>query len=381
MSAITTKFVIDHKLTNEMSLKELSQYVPEILELLTDDKEKRRQARNHLLNGYRFSKEQVFALIPLQRVVQYKRQAPVPERSGLDAEEVNICQVSDSTCSEETIKEIAHERDIKAISRALVKTAPNPVVALSCLSRLRRELRTLNVQETIISAILNSEITRSSNQIQKEHSEKRKNEGIDFPDHFLLESVKERLDLYDVSNTPDKQALADVMIMLCICPAEIKNLCITNRGVTEYAKNWSQQDIPRVFRLLEKNEEQAKKLLTWIQEAIVSGQLRDPGKLGSTYLSTFLKKDEFIPKPYKLLLPSSLHKLGSVFASVVHRAVFASIAHGPKNALKANTYASEALRYSPDNHASPSKRYTIVNMRKREELYNQARPFFIEDES
>ena len=45
MSAITTKFVTDHKLTNEMGLEELSQYAPEILELLTTgvpkvDKEK-----------------------------------------------------------------------------------------------------------------------------------------------------------------------------------------------------------------------------------------------------------------------------------------------------------------------------------------------------
>ncbi|CAG8831203.1 19370_t:CDS:2, partial [Gigaspora rosea] len=98
-------------------------------------------------------------------------------------------------------------------------------------------------------------------------------------------SVTERLNLYDVSNIPDKQALADVMIMLCIRPAEIKNLRISNGGVTGYAKNRGQQDIPR--------------------EAIFSGQLRDPGKLESTYL----------------------------------RAVFASVAHGPKNASKANTYA------------------------------------------
>ncbi|CAG8818029.1 9690_t:CDS:2, partial [Racocetra persica] len=35
MSAIATKFVTDHKLTNEMSLEELSRYAPEILELLT----------------------------------------------------------------------------------------------------------------------------------------------------------------------------------------------------------------------------------------------------------------------------------------------------------------------------------------------------------
>ncbi|CAG8595405.1 16904_t:CDS:2, partial [Gigaspora rosea] len=49
-------------------------------------------------------------------------------------------------------------------------------------------------------------------------------------------------------------------------------------------------------------------------------QLRDPGKPGSTYFSTFLKKVEFIPEPYKPLLPSSLCKLGSVFASIVHNA-------------------------------------------------------------
>ena len=65
----------------------------------------------------------------------------------------------------------------------------------------------------------------------------RENEGIDYPDHFVLESVKKRLDEYDISNVPDLQTLADVMIMLCIHPAEIKNLRISNGGVTGYAKN------------------------------------------------------------------------------------------------------------------------------------------------
>ncbi|RIA93704.1 hypothetical protein C1645_818994 [Glomus cerebriforme] len=317
MSAITTKFVTDHQLTNEVSLEELSQYAPEILELLTTgvpkvDKEKRRQARDHLQKGYKFSKEQAYALIPHERIGRSKSQ---------------------------TIKEMAQrivwdnlsERDVKAISRTLVETAPDPVIDLSRLSRLRRELRTLNAPEKIISATKIPEITKESNKIQKERSEQCENEGIDFSDHFLLESVKERLDEYNVSNMPDKQALAD-------------------------------------------NEERARQLLTWIQKAISSGQLRDPGKPGSTYLSTFLKKDEFIPETEsrKPLLPSSLRKLGSVFASVVH---------GPKNLSKANTYASEALRHSPDNHAFPSKKYTIVNMRKRGEPYNQAEPFCIFDEN
>ncbi|RGB26827.1 hypothetical protein C1646_769928 [Rhizophagus diaphanus] len=333
MSAITTKFVTDHKLTNEMSLEEFSQYAPEILELLTTgvpkvDKKKRCQARDRLQKGYKFSKEQVYALIHHERIGRSKNQV-IPKEGGSKAGEVNICQVSfDNTCSDEAIKEMAQrivrdnlsERDVKAISRTLVETAPDPVIP---------------------------EITKESNKIQKEHSEQRENEGINFPNHFSLESVKERLDEYNVSNMPNKQALADVIIMLCIRPAKIKNLHIFNGGVTGYVKNRGAQDIPQVFRSLKKNEERARQLLTWIQEAISFRQLQDPGKPGSTYLSTFLKKDEFIFKTEsrKPLLPSSLHKLGSVFASVVH---------GPKNPLKANTYASEALRHLPDNHASPS---------------------------
>ncbi|RIB03001.1 hypothetical protein C2G38_2226289 [Gigaspora rosea] len=306
MSAITTKFVTDHKLTNEMSLEELSQYAPEILKLLTDDKEKRRQACNRLLNGYKFSKEQVFALIPFQRVGRCKSQAPVPKGSGLEAEEETIKETA-----QRIVQDKLSERDLKAISRTLIETASDSIVALSRLSRLQKELRTLNAPEKIISATFNPE------------------------------------------------ALADVIIMLCIRPAEIKNLRISNGGV-----NGS----------LEKNEKRARELLTWIQEAISSGQLRDPGKIGSTYLSTFLKKDEFIleTKSRKPLLPSSLRKLGSVFASIVH---------SPKNLSKANTYASEALRHSPDNHASLSKRYTIVNMRKRGEPYNQVEAFKLFDEN
>ena len=76
-------------------------------------------------------------------------------RNGSEAEEVNICQLSDSACSEETIKKMAQcivrdnlsERDVKEISRTLVETASDPVIALSRLSRLRRELRTLNTPE------------------------------------------------------------------------------------------------------------------------------------------------------------------------------------------------------------------------------------------
>ena len=115
--------------------------------------------------------------------------------------------------------------------------SPNPITTTSHLTRLRRELRKLNAPKKIISATLDEKITCASNKIQKECRDQCENEGIDFPDHFSLESVKERLDMYDVSKALGLQALADVTIMLCIHPAKIKTLHISNEDVTGYAKN------------------------------------------------------------------------------------------------------------------------------------------------
>ncbi|GBC09710.1 hypothetical protein RclHR1_09060007 [Rhizophagus clarus] len=149
------------------------------------------------------------------------------------------------------------------------------------------------------------------------------------------------------------------MIMLCIRPAEIKNLRISNGGVTGYSKNWGQQEFLECLDHLKRMRKRAKQLLIWIQNAISSGQLRDPGKRGSTYLSSFLKKDEFIPKPDKPLLPSYLRKLGAVYAVV---------SNGVKNLSEAMTIASQALRHSPDNHVSPAQNYTIINFEKEDSL-------------
>ena len=180
------------------------------------------------------------------------------------------------------------------------------------------------------------------------------------------------MDGYDVSNAPNLQALADVMIMLCIRPAEIKDLRISNGSVTGYSKNREQQDNPRVFRSLERDEERAKLLLTWIQGAISSRQLRDSGVRGVKWFNTFLKKDRFLPETGKPLLPSYLRKLGVVFAVV---------SNGAKNLSEAMTIASQALRHSPDNHASPAQNYTIVNYQLRGEPYHQARAFKLFDEN
>ena len=124
--------------------------------------------------------------------------------------------------------------------------------------------------------------------------------------------------------------------------------------------------------MLERDEERAKLLLTWIQDAIFSGQLRDLGVPGVKWFNTFLKKDRFLPETGKPLLPSYLRKLGAVFAVV---------SNGAKNLSEAMTIASQALRHSPDNHASPAQNYTIVNFRKRGQPYDQATAFELFDEN
>jgi hypothetical protein len=133
---------------------------------------------------------------------------------------------------------------VRDIARVLVETASNATSGVSRLSRLRKELRNLKASEKSISATFDPETTRLSNNMQKERRLQRENEGINYPDHFALESVKERLGGYDVSKIPDTQALTNIMVMLCIRPAELKTIRIADVKVTGYVKNRNQEDLP-----------------------------------------------------------------------------------------------------------------------------------------
>src|SRR6185295_714491 len=98
------------------------------------------------------------------------------------------------------------------------------------------------------------------------------------------------------------QALADVMVTLCLRPAEVTKLRINDSGVTGFVKNRGESGAPRKLRTVLKNENRMKALLLWIQNAIASGNLRDPGKPGETSLNKWLKRnirEDLIP--YNLL--------------------------------------------------------------------------------
>ncbi|CAG8806445.1 2324_t:CDS:2, partial [Dentiscutata erythropus] len=160
---------------------------------------------------------------------------------------------------EETIGEMAQRilqdkltiKDVRAEAYALALSAKNANASSSHIFRLQRELR-------------NIDITEEANKIQMNNQKKAETKRIDYPNEFTLESVKERLDAYDIKTLPNYQALANVMVMLCIRPAELRTLRIIDAGVTGYAKNRGQPDIPRKFRSMEKNQERARELLTWI---------------------------------------------------------------------------------------------------------------------
>ncbi|RHZ61172.1 hypothetical protein Glove_349g59 [Diversispora epigaea] len=127
-------------------------------------------------------------------------------------------------------------RDVKAEAFAIVLSAPNANIGSSRLSHFQKELqnlKNLNASIKIIEVTKIPEITEETNKIQKNRQKYVEAfEKINYPDHFTLELVKKRLDKYDISTLLDLQALADIMIMLCIRPTELISLRITDNEIT-----------------------------------------------------------------------------------------------------------------------------------------------------
>ncbi|CAJ0907964.1 9302_t:CDS:2 [Entrophospora sp. SA101] len=107
-------------------------------------------------------------------------------------------------------------------------TTPENVIAIdSELKRIRHGLREKGASEKVIDALQDIDgITRESNRKQSENRKLRARIGISPSEHFSLESINARLQSYDTAKSPDIQALADVMVMLCMRPAEVTTLRI-----------------------------------------------------------------------------------------------------------------------------------------------------------
>ncbi|CAG8655327.1 14057_t:CDS:2 [Cetraspora pellucida] len=179
-------------------------------------------------------------------------------------------------------------------------------------------------------------VTMASNKIQKEWTEQDvANNQLKIPPHFSLEKGLKRIQNIDTTKDSLLQNLADVIMMLCMRPAEVSSLQIDHYKVdpsnpsawyknsyswycTEYAQNKEENKNdpePRPFLSMEKNPERAIALLIWIQEAIKARKLSDPtfsknGKRNTRAFSKFLK-------PYKIM-PKILRKIGEKHACKVH---------------------------------------------------------------
>ncbi|CAG8672187.1 14548_t:CDS:2 [Cetraspora pellucida] len=227
----------------------------------------------------------------------------------------------------------------RALYCAKTGSKSNDEIVASCsrLSLFRNKLAKAGIaQEPIDIYAKLLGVTTASNKIQKEWTEQDvANNQLKIPPHFSLEKGLKRIQNIDTTKDPLLQDLANVIMMLCMRPAEVFSLQIDHYEVdpsnssawykngyswycTEYAKNKGENKDdpePRPFLSMEKNPERARALLIWIQEAIKARKLSDPtfsknGKRNTRAFSKFLK-------PYKIT-PKILRKIGEKHACKVH---------------------------------------------------------------
>ncbi|RHZ80879.1 hypothetical protein Glove_131g56 [Diversispora epigaea] len=335
MSAIVTKIVEKYNLTPKMSLSELSQHTTEFLSNFINNiksgKNKtinivesscritiispsksleeeiiREIAKRILQNKYGFSGNQVNVLFSNQKNKQYE--STYCETAFGKTLNIAISNQLPKRLEEETIREMAI-RDIKAEAYALAKAANEiqndqrkkaEVVQIDypdefTLESVKERLDAYNVETSPDCLALVDITIMLSNEIQNDQRKKAEVVQIDYPDEFTLESVKERLDAYNVETSPDCLALVDITIMLCLRLAEVTTLHITDAGNT-----------------------------------ISSGKMENPGKPGVKWFNRYLKSYGLIPR--------HLRKMGVVY-DVVHRA---------ENSGRFITLAGQCLRHNSD---------------------------------
>src|SRR4051794_13029349 len=318
MAKVATDFMNRHNWTSETPSSELAKYTEEINKSLKDDRKVRFNAKTRF-RQLGLTKEQVEVLIPIR---------PTGKREeGRDTIDKIAQEIVDNDYSSEKIKRISYD---------LGSSAPNPVAGGSRLTLLRKKLQDRGADPLKKEVTKIPHITTESNEIQARRLVLDKFEGVDWPEHFFLEPVQKRLEKCDFSLSPSKEDLVDVMIMLCMRPADVTGLCIDNYEAldetwgpkktwynpkyswycTGYSKVKEETGVgePRPFISMEKNPLRAKDLLTWIQKAI-------PEKF------TFLRKNKsgivnVNPINHTLdqhgITSSKLRKIGADHASRIH---------------------------------------------------------------
>ncbi|EXX52174.1 uncharacterized protein OCT59_001159 [Rhizophagus irregularis] len=313
MAKVATDFMKRHKWTFETPSSELAQYTEEISKSLKDDCKVRSNAKTRF-RALGLTKEQVEVLIPIR---------PTGKREeGRDTVDKIAQEIVENDYQSEKIKQISYD---------LGSSAPNPVAGRSRLTLLRKKLQDRGANHLKKEATKIPHITTEANKIQARRLVLDEDEGVDWPEHFLLEPVQERLEKCDFSLSPSKEDLVDVMIMLSMRPADVATLRIDKYeasdeiwydpkyswNCTGYSKTKEETGVgePRPFLSMEKDPIRAKEFLAWIQKAI-------PEKF------TFLRKNKsgiVNVDPINLILAkhgitsNKLRKIGADHASRIHR--------------------------------------------------------------
>ncbi|CAB4374027.1 unnamed protein product [Rhizophagus irregularis] len=139
----------------------------------------------------------------------------------------------------------------------IASSAPNPVAESSRLTLLQKKLHDRGTDHSKKEATKIPHITTESNKIQAHRYIFDEDEGFECPEHYYLEKVQERLEKCDISSSPFKKNLVDIMIMLSILPADITGLSIDKYDTSD--EMWYKSNY---------NPIRVKELLTWIQNAI-----------------------------------------------------------------------------------------------------------------
>ncbi|UZO08008.1 uncharacterized protein OCT59_028276 [Rhizophagus irregularis] len=286
-----------YNLSANSTLEQLREHAPELNAQLHDWTD-RKSIKNLLVRGTKkrkaFSKEQIGVLVPDKR----KEKLTIEERAKYCAKAGTALDI------------FAHHLELGPKNKD-----ENEIVAgASRQSTFRVKLAEGGVDTATIDTFAKDpKLIQESNKIQKERTDETMANSDGIPPHFSLARVCERLQNIDTSKIPNRENLADVIVMLSMRPSEVSSLQIMHyepesedppawykRGYTWYCigykKDKGKKD-PRRFLSMEKDPERARELLIWIQEAIKAGKLRDP--------------------PYKSL-PKDLRKIGGKHACRTH---------------------------------------------------------------
>ena len=105
-------------------------------------------------------------------------------------------------------------------------------------------------------------LIQESNKIQKKRTKKKMAKAPRIPKHFSLANMQKRIQNMDISKTPTRDDLADVIVMLSMRPAEVRSLQINIMNwIHRKYQHGIKKTILGIVQVISKAEEKRRKIL------------------------------------------------------------------------------------------------------------------------